>query len=72
MYEAPDNIKSAKNYSVKVFAAEIGWIFVNDKANRSYKFLNSLIDGDNVEVFKLNSVEMIVELLFKRFRSKII
>jgi len=31
-------------------------------------FLKSLIDKDNVEVFKIKSVEMIVELLFTKFR----
>ena len=40
----------------------------NKQTDAPLKFLKSLIDKDNVEVFKIKSIEMIVELLFSNFR----
>jgi hypothetical protein len=75
MGEIPDSQKNHlkyTNYPVKVVAVPIDWLMNQKKDSYSaLNFLKSLIDKDNVEVFKIQSIEMIVELLFSRFRVHI-
>lgn len=64
----PKDYQKYQNFPVKVYGVTIDWLMNNNNTIAPLNFLKSLIDKDNVEVFKIKSIEMIVELLFSRFR----
>lgn len=49
-----------KDYSVVVQAIQASWLLKPE----GYEFLLAIIDKDDVNIFKINSIEMIVEFLF--------
>jgi hypothetical protein len=71
MGEITGTDESIESYPVNVVALPIGWLMYKDPKNRSLEFLKCLIDQDDVTVFNIKTVEMIVELLFTNFRGYI-
>lgn len=64
----PKDYQKYQNFPVKVYGVTIDWLMNNNNTIAPLNFLKSLYDKDNVEVFKIKSIEMIVELLFSRFK----
>ena len=64
-------LQNSEIYPVNVVALPIGWLMYKDPKNRSLRFLKSLIDKENVMVFNIKTIEMIVELLFTNFKGYI-
>jgi len=60
-----------ESYPVNVVTLPIGWLFYRDSEYRGLEFLKSLIHKDDVQVFNIKTIEMIVELLFTNFKSYI-
>lgn len=52
--------KKYKNISCTVKAIPVNWLLTKD----GFKFLKAIIRQGDVEIFKINSIEMMVEFLF--------
>ena len=62
------NDKGYKNYTVQVKAISINWLIHHE----GLSFLKAIIRHGDVEIFKIDTVEMIVEYLFQNFKTKLL
>ena len=58
-----------KSYPVNVFAFRIGWIIRTDEGK---DFLNEVLSSENLEYFKLQSMKMIIEFLYRQFKLSLL
>ena len=71
MDEIAEKTNNGISYPVKILSVDISWLFDPNQEQDGLKFLRAMIDKDNVEVFKIKSIEMIVEFLFSSFKIKL-
>ena len=60
-----------KSFSVRTVGVEIGWV-LNDDSSDGYKFLIALNQSANLELFKLDINQIIIEYLYQRFKVAMI
>ena len=71
-YKEYFNIGTASNYksySVRTVGVETGWILNTDEG---YSFLIALNLSANLELFKIDIIQIIIEYLYLRFKTKVV
>lgn len=58
-----------KSHSVKTVGVETGWII---NTPEGYKFLISLNQSANLDLFKIEVIQIIIEYLYQRYKQKVV
>jgi hypothetical protein len=58
--------KDCKNYPVEVEAIRIKW-FINSIHGK--RFLNEILNSENLEIYNSNTIRMVIVYLYKRFND---
>lgn len=67
MGELPKKGKVGHTYPVKIQAIDVGWIFNEECEDHALEFIDGMLELDNLEVFKVKGVQIIIEFLYKNF-----
>jgi hypothetical protein len=61
--------ETEKSYPVKIVGLRVGWI-INEPEGK--KFLQSILYSSNLELYSIESIQMIIEFLFQQFKKIIL
>jgi len=61
------NNNSYNSYPVKIVGLEIGWL-INDDWGK--KFLASVLSSENLDLYEIDSIVILVEWLYSKYRNK--
>ena len=64
-----DEKSDDNNYPVKVVAVQVGWLLHDAETGR--RFLAELYRSENLELYEVETVQILVEYLYKRFKSEV-
>jgi hypothetical protein len=63
------NDKNNKSFPVNVVAMRIDWILNEPEGMR---FLFAILDSDNLDLYEVPSLQMLIEYLFQKYKKVII
>ena len=58
-----------KTYPVDLVALKFNWFFINYDDKRIFKFLRELINHEDINIYKIPTIKIIVEFLFIKYKS---
>lgn len=54
---------------MKVVGLEVGWL-IKDKNGSGKKFLQAILSSENLDLYEVYSIQIMVEWLYNKFRNK--
>ena len=64
----PEKSNKELSYPVKIVALNVGWLLHKEQG---FEFLRAIDENQSMELYNIQAVQMMIELLYDTFRNKI-